>query len=62
MYLFIVEPECSTNDKLLLLACEDGTLQLCDVRNRNIVSLSRQVNLLYLCELIIHVPLGDSIG
>ena len=32
------EPECGTNDKLLLLACEDGNLRACDVKNRKTVS------------------------
>lgn len=35
----ITEPECGTNDKLLLVACEDGSLACCDVRNRQSVSL-----------------------
>ena len=33
------EPECSTNDKVLLVAREDGKLQAADVRNRKTVCL-----------------------
>lgn len=34
------EPECGTNDKVLLVAREDGKLQAVDVRNRKTVCLT----------------------
>ena len=37
-FLSLLEPECGTSDKLLLVVCEDGNLQACDVRNRKTVS------------------------
>lgn len=41
LYLYIhAEPECGTAGKLLLLACEDGVLRGCDVRNKETVSLT----------------------
>ena len=38
-----LEPECGTDDKLLLLACEDGQMRCYDVHNRNNVRVTFQV-------------------
>lgn len=45
LFLSLLEPECGTNDKLLLLACEDGNLRACDVRNRKTVSCRHKTHI-----------------
>ncbi len=51
-----IEPEYGTAGKLLLLACEDGVLRGCDVRNKEIVSKLKS----FAYSIIIFVCIGSN--
>lgn len=60
MCINYLEHECGTEGKLLLLACEDGGLRCCDIRDRRTVSSQVEVWLAYVMMCIQVASYTDS--